>query len=97
MVSGSFQIKKPEIKTRKGKGISTRTGKDYNQIVSDLVDEGFFSVPVTAEQVRERVAKRGIVISSRILTNIHNKLNSLVKSKRIAKFKQEGKSVYQER
>lgn len=95
MVAGSFQIRKPEIV--KGIGKSKTTGKDYNQIVEDLVDEGFFVNPVTAEEVRERVAKRGIVISSRILVNIHNKLNNLVKSKRIAKFKQSGKSVYQER
>jgi len=97
MVSGSFQIKKPEIVQSKGKGTSTRTGKDYNQIVGDLLDEGVFRVPVTAKQVKERVSKRGIVVSSRISTNINNKLNSLVKSKRIAKFKQGGDSVYQER
>ncbi len=95
MITGSFQIKKPE--TIKGKSTSARTGKDYNQIVNDLVDEGFFSVPVTAEEVRKRVSKKGIVVSSRISANINNKLNSLVKSKRIAKFKQSGKSVYQER
>ncbi len=94
MVTGSFQIKKAEIKVNSK---SKTTGKDYNQIVNYLVDEGFFRVPVTAEEVRERVSKRGIVISSRIIVNINNKLNSLVKSKRIAKFKQGGKSVYQER
>jgi len=97
MVSGSFQIKKPEIVKSKGKGTSSRTGKDYNEIVSDLVDEGFFRVPVNAEQVRERVSKRGIALSSRISTNINNKLNNLVKSRKIAKFKEGGKSVYQER
>ncbi len=95
MITGSFQIKKPEIV--RGSGKSKKTGKDYNQIVSDLVDEGFFRVPVTVREVKERVAKRGIIISSRISTNINNKLNNLVKSKLIAKFKQEGKSVYQER
>ena len=95
MVTGSFQIKKQEV--IKGKSTSSRIGKDYNQIVSDLVDEGFFRVPVTAEETRERVSKRGIVISSRIITNINNKLNSLVKSKKLSKFKQAGSSVYQER
>jgi hypothetical protein len=95
MVTGSFQIKKPEI--AKGSGKSKTTGKDYNQIVSDLVDEGFFRVPVTAKDVKERVERRGIVVSSRISTNINNKLNNLVSSKRIAKFKQNGNSVYQER
>ena len=95
MVMGSFQIKKPEIV--KGSGKSKTTGKDYNQIVSDLVDEGFFRVPVTAKDIKDRVERRGIVVSSRISTNINNKLNSLVSSKRIAKFKQNGSSVYQER
>jgi DNA excision repair protein ERCC-3 len=95
MVTGSFQIKKPEM--IKGKSKSAITGKDYNQIVSDLFDEGFFRVPVTAEAVRERVARRGIAISSRISMNINNKLSSLVNSRKIAKFKQGGISVYQER
>lgn len=95
MITGSFQIKKQEIV--KGSGKSKSTGKDYNQIISDLVDEGFFRVPVTVTEIKERVSKRGIVVSSRININIHNKLNNLVKTKRIAKFKQGGNSVYQER
>jgi len=95
MTTGSFQIKKPEIS--RGKGKSQKTGKDYNQIISDLVDEGFFRIPVTAKDVKEKVAKRGIVVSSRISLNIHSKLARLTHSKKLAKFKQGGKSVYQER
>ncbi len=95
MITGSFQIKKQE--KIKGSSKSKITGKDYNQIISDLFDEGFFRVTVNASEVKERVAKRGIVISQRISSNIHNKLSSLVRSKKIAKFKQNGFYVYQER
>jgi len=95
MVTGSFKVKKPEIK--KGKGKSSRTGKDYNQIVEDLFDEGFFRNSVVVKEVQERVAKRGIVLSSRIKMNINNKVNALVRSKKLAKFKQGKGFVYQER
>ena len=95
MVSGSFQIKKPELVKSKGK--SVRTGKDYNQIVDDLFDEGFFRNPVKMIDVQERLAKRGIVLSARIKMNIHNKFKSLVKQKKLAKFKQGKSFVYQER
>lgn len=98
MVSGSFQIKKSEVvKGKKGKLISSTTGKDYKQILSDLVDEGFFRVPVTSIEVKDKVAKRGIVLSSRIKSNIDNELRHIVERKRLAKFKQNGASVYQER
>lgn len=97
MVSGSFQIKKPEIIRSKGKGVSATTGKDYNQIVQDLYDEGIFTTPLTAQDVKDRVARRGIVISARVSTNINNKLAKMVLAKKLAKFKQSGKSVYQER
>ena len=95
MVTGSFQIKKPEI--IRGSGKSKTTGKDYNQIISDLFDEGVFTVPLTIQDVKDRVAKRGIVISSRISMNINNKLVNMVLAKKLAKFKQNGRSVYQER
>ncbi len=97
MVSGSFQIKKPEIVKSKSKGVSSRTGKDYNQIVNDLLNEGFFRNPVTNTEVCERISKRGVVISSRLRNLINMKLTGMANSKRLAKFKQEGKSVYQER
>jgi len=97
MVTGSFQIKKQEIAKVKGKLVSSTTGKVYKQIISDLVDEGFFRIPVTAKDVRERVAKRGIILSARIIANINNELRHIVERKRLAKFKQGGKSVYQER
>lgn len=95
MVSGSFQIKKLEIKT-KGKSKS-RTGKDYNQIVDDLFDEGYFRNPVLVREVHERVSKRGIILSSRLKNNINAKIQNLVKSKKLAKFKQGKTFVYQER
>jgi len=97
MITGSFQIKKPEIVKSKGKGVSSRTGKDYNQIVQDLYDEGFFRNTVVVREVHERVSKRGIVLSARIKMNINNKLNALVKSRKLAKFKQGKRFVYQER
>ncbi len=89
------EIKEPEIS--KSNKVSKKTGKDYNQIILDLFNEGFFVAPVTAKQVRDRVSRRGIVMSSRISANMNSKLTSLVKSKKIAKFKQRGVSVYQER
>ncbi|KKL88482.1 hypothetical protein LCGC14_1924300, partial [marine sediment metagenome] len=94
MVSGSFQIKKQEIK---GKNKSTKTGKDYNMIVQDLFDEGYFKNPVVAQDVYKRVSKRGVVLSSRIERNIYNKLKTLVKSRRLASFKQGKGFVFQER
>ncbi len=97
MVSGSFQIKKPEIVKTKGSSSSSRTGKDYNQIVQDLYEEGFFRQPVNLSEIKNRVGKRGIVLSLRINQNISNKLQTLTKSRRLAKFKQGGKFVYQER
>ncbi len=97
MVSGSFQIKKPEIVKTKGNSTSSRTGKDYNQIVLDLFDEGIFRVPLTPKEVSERVAKRGIVLSTRTINGISKKLFTLTKQKKLAKFKEGGKSVYQER
>ncbi len=95
MITGSFQIKKPEI--IKGKGKSSRTGKDYNQIVDDLFDEGFFRQPVNNAEVCERVSKRGIVLSSRIKSCINGKIQGMAKAKKLAKFKQGNKFVYQER
>jgi len=95
MITGSFKIKKPEIVKTKGK--SSRNGKDYNNIIQDLFDEGFFRNPVTSKEVQNRVAKRGIVLSSRIIQNIYNKLMTLTKSKRLAKFKQGKSFVFQER
>lgn len=95
MVTGSFQVKKPEVVKSKGK--SSRTGKDYNQIVQDLFDEGFFRNAVIVREVYERVAKRGIILSSRIKMNIHNKIATLVKAKKLAKFKQGKSFVFQER
>lgn len=95
MITGSFQIKKPEI--IKGKGKSSRTGKDYNQIVDDLFDEGFFRQPVNNAEVCERVSKRGIVLSSRIKNCINAKIQGMAKAKKLAKFKQGNKFVYQER
>src|SRR3990167_4436252 len=97
LVEKGFQIKKQEIAKVKGKLVSSTTGKVYKQIISDLVDEGFFRIPVTAKDVRERVAKRGIILSARIIANINNELRHIVERKRLAKFKQGGKSVYQER
>lgn len=97
MVTGSFQIKKPEIAKGKGKSASSRTGKDCNQIVSDLFDEGFFRHDVRVEAVYERVGKRGIVLSSMVRKNIYNKLASLVRSKSLAKFKKGKNFVFQER
>lgn len=94
MVSGSFQIKRQEIK---GKNKSETTGKDYNTVVKDLFDEGYFKNPVVVQDVYKRVSKRGVVLSSRIEMNIRNKLNSLTKSKKLARFKQGKGFVYQER
>lgn len=94
MVSGSFQIKKPEIVKSKGK---LGTGKDYNIIVQNLFDEGYFKTPVGVTEVQNRVSKRGVVLSVRIRTNINNKLGSLVKSRKLARFKQGKGFVYQER
>ena len=96
MVSGSFQIKKLEIKI-KGSSKSSRTGKDYNQIVEDLLDEGFFRNAVSNPEVRDRVSKRGVALSPRINSLISAKLQNLVKSKKLAKFKQGKGFVYQER
>ncbi len=95
MTTGSFKIKKPEIV--KGKGKSARTGKDYNNIIQDLLDEGFFRNSVTPKEVQNRVSKRGVVLSSRIVANIHNKLMTLTRAKKLAKFKQGKNFVYQER
>ncbi len=98
MVSGSFQIKKPEIvKTKGSSKLSSRTGKDYVQIVEDLFDEGFFRNPVNNKEVCEKVSKRGIILSPRISNLINGKLKNLVKVKKLAMFKQGGKVVYQER
>ena len=95
MTTGSFQIKKPEIV--KGKGKSARTGKDYNQIVEDLFNEGYFRNPVGVREVHERLAKRGIVLSSRLKSSINAKVQNLVRVKKLAKFKQGKNFVYQER
>ncbi len=92
MVSGSFKIKKPEVVKSKGK-----TGKDYNVIVGNLFDEGYFKNPVVVSEVHNRVSKRGVVLSSRIKMNIINKLNTLIRSRKLAKFKQGKVFVYQER
>ena len=95
MVSGSFQIKRQEIK---GKNNSTKTGNDYNVVVQNLFDEGFFKNPVTCVEVQKRVEKRGVILSARIKGNINNKLKSLTRSRKLAKFKQgKGDFVFQER
>ena len=95
MVTGSFQNKKPEIVKSKGK--SSRTGKDYNDIIQDLFDEGFFRKHVTSQEIEDRVAKRGVVLNSRVKMNIYNKLMGLVKSKNLARFKEGKTFVFQER
>jgi hypothetical protein len=66
-------------------------------IIEDLFEEGFFREPVTSLEVAERTTKRGIVLSPRIKGRVNDKLRTLVSQKKIAKFKQSGKSVYQER
>ena len=65
--------------------------------MEDLLDEGFFREPLKTDDVYERVSKRGIVISSRVKTQIFDKLRGLVKAKKLAKFKQGMGFVYQER
>lgn len=47
--------------------------------------------------VAQRTTKRGIVLSQRVKGRVNDKLKTLVKQKKVAKFKQGGKSVYQER
>jgi len=74
-----------------------KCGKDYIQIVDDLFDEGFFRQPVSNAEVCERVSKRGIVLSSRIKGCINGKIQGMAKAKKLAKFKQGNKFVYQER
>lgn len=97
MVSGSFQIKKPEIVKSKGGSKSKTTGLDVYDIIENLLDEGFFRQPTTAIEVANRTTKRGIVLSQRVKGRVNDKLRVLVKQKKLAKFKQGGKSVYQER
>jgi hypothetical protein len=97
MVTGSFQIKKPEIIKAKGSSKSITTGLDVYNIVEDLYEEGFFRTPVTAIDVAHRTTKRGIILSKRVKEKVIKKLYSLVNQKKLAKFKQGRKSVYQER
>ena len=97
MVTGSFQIKKPEIVKIKGGSKSKTTGLDVYDIIENLLDEGFFREPITAIEVANRTTKRGIILSSRVKGRVNDKLRVLVKHKKLAKFKQGGKSVYQER
>jgi hypothetical protein len=97
MVTGSFQIKKPEIIKSKGSSRSKTTGLDVYDIIEDLFEEGFFRTPITAIEVAERTTKRGIVLSERVKQRAIKKLYSLVRQKKLSKFKQGGKSVYQER
>ena len=97
MVTGSYQIKKPEIIKTKGSSKSRTTGLDVYDIVEDLFEEGFFRTPVTAIDVAHRTTKRGIILSERVKKRVIKKLYSLVNQKKLAKFKQSGKSVYQER
>ena len=94
MVTGSFQIKKPENVNSKGK---LKSGKDYNVIIDNLFNEGYFKQPVEVADVKKRVERRGVVLSSRINMNIQNKLTGLVKNRKLAKFKQGKGFVYQER
>ena len=95
MIAGSFQIKKQDI--IKGSLKSKITGKDYIKIIEDLFDEGFFRVPVTAKNIKERVFKRGIASSSRTNKLIESKVQNLVRAKKLVKFRQNGNFVYQER
>ncbi len=97
MVSGSFQIKKPEIVKSKGSSKSKTTGVDVYDVIENLLDEGFFREPTTAINVAKRTTKRGIVLSLRVKGRVNDKLRILVKQKKLAKFKQGKNSVYQER
>ena len=94
MVSGSFKIKKPESAGSKG---NLKNQKDYNVIVGNLFDEGYFKNPVSVSEVHNRVSKRGVVLSARIKRNINSKLNNLVRSRKLARFKEGKGFVYQER
>ena len=85
------------IKGSKGSSKSRTTGLDVYDIIDDLLDEGFFRTPVTSIEVANRTTKRGIVLSERVKERATKKLYSLVSQKKLAKFKQAGKSVYQER
>ena len=79
--------------------LAKRHGIDVSDNVSveDLFEEGFFRTPVTAIDVAHRTTKRGIILSERVKERVIKKLYSLVNQKKLAKFKQSGKSVYQER
>ena len=69
----------------------------YLILKGGVFDEGFFRQPVNNAEVCERVSKRGIVLSSRIKNCINGKIQGMAKAKKLAKFKQGNKFVYQER
>lgn len=95
MVTGSFEIKKPEVVRTKGKSASGV--KRPRDIVGDLLDEGFFREPVTNAKVCERVSKRGIILSSITKKHVNNGMAGLVRKKKLSKFRQGKDFVYQER
>lgn len=94
MTTGSFEIKKPEPVKTSGK---SESGKDYNIVIKALFDEGCFRNPINIVEVQKRVARRGVILTPRVKMNINNKVNSLVRSKKLLKFKQGKSFVFEER
>lgn len=89
MISGTFQIKKQEIATKK-----KTSSSGWAEVIDNLFEEGYFQIKRKLADVSVEIKKRNMPYIS---DNVRSKLNSMVKSKKLYKIAEASGNCYVKR